>query len=461
MQKNNELAIKNPATGELITTLPVETEKGLKSLIESLQIGQKDWAERTVKERLDCIIRFGGLIAENKQELAQILTEETGKPITQSLNEINGAQNRIEHLKQNAEKWLAEETLVDSGATHEKIVYEPLGVIANISAWNFPYNVGYNVFLYALVTGNAVLYKPSEFATLTGKQFEKYLYQAGVPESVFKCVVGDGRLGQKILEAPLDGYFFTGSHATGVHIAKAVAHKLVPVQLELGGKDPLFVTDDVPDIKQAAVSAAEGAFYNNGQSCCAVERIYVSEKIYDAFVDAFTEEVESYTIGDPMNKDTFIGALTRNQQIATLNEQVEDAVNKGAVLKLGGSAIEHTGNYYQPTVLVNCNNTMKVMREESFGPIIGIQKVSSDGEAVSLMQDTDYGLTAAVFSSNKERALNILKEMNTGTVYWNCCDRVSPNVPWSGRKNSGLGSTLSAQGIRAFVQPKAYHLRVL
>ncbi|RKO68715.1 aldehyde dehydrogenase family protein [Sphingobacterium puteale] len=455
----NNIEIRNPATGEVDAVIPVITASELDTAVALLKKGQLSWAKVPLQQRLDRIIAFGQLILANKQELAEILTKETGKPITQSLNEIVGAQNRIEHLRTNASKWLSEELITTTGATHEKIVYEPLGLIANISAWNFPYNVGFNVFLYALVAGNAVLYKPSEFATGTGIQFEKYLYQAGIPQDVFKCVVGDAEIGQQLLELPLDGYFFTGSYKTGLHIATTVAHKLVPVQLELGGKDPLYVADDIVDIKKAAISAAEGAFYNNGQSCCAVERIYVSDKIYDQFVEAFVEEVASYKIGDPMMPDVFIGPLTRAAQLTVLDAQVKDALVKGATLRLGGHTLEDTGYYYAPTVFEHCNHDMELMKEESFGPLIGIQKVTSDDEAIHLMQDTTYGLTAAVFSADQDRAMAILEKMNTGTVYWNCCDRVSPNVPWSGRKNSGLGSTLSAQGIRAFVQPKAYHLR--
>ncbi len=335
-----------------------------------------------------------------------------------------------------------------------------MGIVANISAWNFPYNVGYNIFLYALCAGNAVLYKPSEFASLTGKQFEKYLHEAGIPTNVFKCVIGTGTLGQAILEENFDGYFFTGSYATGKHIAQTVASKLVPVQLELGGKDPLYVTEDVVDIKQAAINAAEGAFYNNGQSCCAVERIYVVENIYDQFVQFFIEEVKSYKMGDPNQLDTFIGPLTRPQQLQVLENQFKDALDKGAQLEIGGKQPEGMdGYFFEPTVLTKVTHDMKVMIDESFGPIIGIQKVTSDEEAVTLMKDTEYGLTSAIFTSNEERAYTILNQMNSGTVYWNCCDRVSPNVPWSGRKNSGLGSTLSSQGIRAFVQPKSYHWR--
>ena len=453
--------IINPATGVVISTIKSDTKKTLNSKLETLRKGQKSWIKTTIKDRLNCIKKFGELILENKFELAQILTSETGKPLQQSLNEIQGAQNRVDHLSQYAEQWLEPKVLVDEGATIEHIKYEPLGVIANISAWNFPYNVGYNVFLYALVAGNSVLYKPSEFATLTGKQFETYLHLAGIPKDVFQCVIGDGSFGQHILEAKVNGYFFTGSYKTGLHIYQTVAPKMVPVQLELGGKDPLYVTEDVVDVKQAAVNAAEGAFYNNGQSCCAIERIYIAERIYDEFVEAFTEEVKSYKIGDPNDLSTFIGSLTRAQQLGVLKDQVEDAVVKGATLLTGGNTIDGEGYYFEPTVLVNCNHDMKVMIDESFGPIIGLQKVSSDEEATTLMLNTEYGLTSAVFSNNEERAIRILDNMNSGTVYWNCCDRVSPKVPWSGRKNSGLGSTLSSQGIRAFVQPKAYHLRTL
>lgn len=457
MQDNIE--IRNPATGVVEALLPSTTTIELDAMMRLLKHGQRDWVKVPLQDRLDCILRFGQLISANKQELAEILTKETGKPITQSYNEIGGAQNRIDHLQQNAVKWLSEEVIISEGATLENIRYEPLGVIANISAWNFPYNVGFNVFLYALVAGNAVLYKPSEFAALTGRQFAKYLYQAGIPDNVFQCVVGGGQIGQHMLSLSLDGYFFTGSYKTGLHIATTVAHKLVPVQLELGGKDPLYVAEDVTDVRRAAISAAEGAFYNNGQSCCAVERIYVSEKIYDQFVEAFVEEVASYTVGDPMDADTFIGPLTRAAQLNILADQVIDALEKGAKLRLGGHLLEGNGYYYAPTVFENCNHSMALMLDETFGPLIGIQKVSSDDEATNLMQDTKYGLTAAVFSSDRDRAMRILEKMDTGTVYWNCCDRVSPNVPWSGRRNSGLGSTLSIQGIRAFVQPKAYHLR--
>lgn len=452
------MKIINPANNTLIQELATDTKESVAKKVKALREGQKAWQAVPVNDRLKIILKFGELIQGNINELAHILTLETGKPIQQSINEISGANNRLVHLEKHAIKWLSPE-VVTEGPTREVVQYEPLGVIANISAWNFPYNVGYNVFLYALVAGNAVCYKPSEFSTLTGLKFQDLLWEAGVPSDVFASFIGTGEVGQYLLESDLDGYFFTGSYETGRYIATQIAHKLVPIQLELGGKDPLYVMDDVADVRQAAINAAEGAFYNNGQSCCAVERIYVQDAIYDEFISAFIEEVKGYTMGDPLRKDTFIGPVTRSQQVDLILSQVEDALFHGAELRTGGFRPDGDGNFIVPTVLTCVNHHMRVMKEESFGPIIGIQRVKSDEEAYELMKDTDYGLTAAVFSQNQDRAKAILDKLSVGTAYWNCCDRVSPEVPWTGRKNSGLGATLSYQGIRAFVQPKAYHLR--
>jgi acyl-CoA reductase-like NAD-dependent aldehyde dehydrogenase len=262
-----------------------------------------------------------------------------------------------------------------------------------------------------------------------------------------------------LLGLHLNGFFFTGSYRTGMYIAERVAAHLMPCQLELGGKDPLYVADDVNDIESTAAAALEGVVYNNGQSCCAVERIYVQEKIFDQFIKSFVAQAKKLVIGDPTHSATEIGPLSRKEQLRFLMTQIADAREKGAVVLTGGNVLNGKGFYIEPTVLVNVNHSMKIMKEESFGPVVGIQKVKDDDEAAALMQDTEYGLTAAVYSASFERAEKIMNQMNTGTVYWNCCDRVSATLPWSGRKHSGLGTTLSYQGIRAFVQPKAWHMR--
>ncbi|MBC7862038.1 MAG: aldehyde dehydrogenase family protein, partial [Bacteroidia bacterium] len=243
------------------------------------------------------------------------------------------------------------------------------------------------------------------------------------------------------------------------YIYEKVAPKMVPCQLELGGKDPVYIADDIADIKSAAAGIADGAFYNNGQSCCAVERVYVHEKIYDAYVKEFVEEVKSWKNGLPTEDGVYISVVSRKPQVDFIDQQVKEAVAKGAKILSGGKKTEGKGYGFEPTVLVNVDHTMSIMKDESFGPVIGIMKVKNDEEALKLMQDTEYGLTAAVYSKTFDRAQKILSQINSGTGYWNCCDRVSAPVPWSGRNHSGFGSTLSHMGIRAFTKPKAYHLR--
>ena len=454
-----KMNIVNPATGAIIAAVEQDDQHSLDIKHNTLKEGQKEWSKVSLQHRIEILKAYSKLLASHIEPLAKTLTDEVGKPLQQSKNEINGSISRIEWLTNNAEKYLADETMNATVGMTELIRYEPLGIVCNISAWNYPYLVGTNVFVPALLAGNAVFYKPSEFATLTGLQIEKLLKEAGVPENVFQVAIGGALTGEILLNLPLDGYFFTGSYKTGKYIYEKVAPKMVPCQCELGGKDPLYVTDDVEDIVAVAAGTADGAFYNNGQSCCAVERIYVHEKVYAAYVDAFVKEVQSWKIGNPLEGGVYIGAISRPSQLAFLEQQVADAIAKGATLLTGGKRIEGDGYFFEPTVLTNVDHSMSLMREESFGPIIGIMKVNNDEEALQLMNDTLYGLTASVYSSNRERAEKILAATDAGTGYWNCCDRVSAALPWSGRKHSGFGATLSYAGIRAFTQPKAFHLR--
>jgi acyl-CoA reductase-like NAD-dependent aldehyde dehydrogenase len=453
------MQIINPATEEIITSLEEDNPSTLQVKFEALKEVQPEWAGKTLDERIKVIAQFSHLLETNIEELATVLTSEVGKPLQQSRNEINGARARIKWILANADKYLADEVMVDEPGIKEIIKYEPLGVVCNISAWNYPYLVGVNVFIPALLSGNAVMYKPSEYATLTGLQIEKLLKKAGVPDHIFQIAIGAKETGTALLEMGFNGYFFTGSYKTGKLIYEKVAAKMVPCQLELGGKDPLYIAEDVADVAAAAIGTADGAFYNNGQSCCAVERIYVHEKNYDNYLNAFVTEVKSWKSGLPTTDGVYIGALTRKEQISVLEKQLKDALNKGAKLLTGGKAVAGKGYYFEPTVLTEVTNDMLVMQEESFGPIIGIMKVQDDIEALNMMRDTDYGLTASVYSASQARAEKILAQLDAGSGYWNCCDRVSAALPWSGRKYSGIGATLSHQGLRAFTKPKGYHLR--
>jgi acyl-CoA reductase-like NAD-dependent aldehyde dehydrogenase len=452
------MKITNPATGETLADVPDTTPTAIQQKWVGALLAQHRWAATPLPERLDVIRRFRALLVERKEKLAQTLTAEVGKPITQSRNEIEGTLGRIDFFLEAVPKILHDEVVLKDASQklEERITLEPLGTILNISAWNYPYFVGSNVFLPALLTGNAVLYKPSEFATLTGLAIVNLFQETGLPEGAFQIFPGPGDVGAELLKLNVGGVFFTGSYATGKKIAETIAGRMIRVQLELGGKDPVYVCDDV-DVQAAAEATADGAFYNTGQSCCAVERIYVHRKIYEPFVDTFLKTVRGFKVGDPADPATYIGPLARAAQVAVLEDQVADAVSKGAQLRTGGKRMK--GNYFEPTVLVDVKHDMKVMMDESFGPIIGIMAVDDDYNAWELMHDTPYGLTAGVYSKDQSRAEAILKKLPTGTGYWNCCDRVSPRLPWSGRGHSGVGSTLSTYGIHSFVQPKAWHLR--
>ena len=454
----NSLSVYNPATDELISTLPLGDAASVAAKAAQARAAQSSWAAMPLAERKACITRFRAAVVAELDALAAIMTRETGKPISMSRNELNGLLGRIDFFLAEVQASTATQTVFNDSGMTEQIEHIPLGVVANISAWNYPWFVGGNVFIPALLTGNAVLYKPSEYAAMTGLAIARLLHAAGVPNDVFVPLIGGAEVGSALLAQKIDGLFFTGSYATGAKIAQTMGPRLVKLQLELGGKDPTYVCEDA-NVQNAAASLADGAMYNTGQSCCSVERIYVHESIYVAFVAAFVETVKTFKVGDPMDTETYIGAITRAPQLDVLDAQVLDAKAKGATLLLGGHRLPGPGNWYAPTVFSNVNHTMALMQEESFGPIIGIQKVSGDAEAVALMNDTRYGLTAGVFTPDETRARALLCQVNAGSVYWNCCDRVSPRLPWSGHGDSGVGLTLSSYGIQTFTRPKAWHLR--
>ena len=292
------MQVINPATGAVIADLAADDAASVEAKVDAARDAQPAWAARPLAERVEIIRKFRAMVTYRLDDLAAIMTAETGKPIALSRNELNGLLPRIDFFLDNVVDTLAPEVVLldDDNGMEEVITQEPLGVIANISAWNYPYFVGSNVFVPGLLAGNAVVYKPSEFASMTGQAIAEMLWGAGVPEAVFPLVIGGGEVGAALLDQRVDGVFFTGSYATGRRIAEAMGGSMARVQLELGGKDPVYVAEDV-DVAIAAASLADGAFYNNGQSCCSVERIYVHRDIYDEFVDHFVRTVEGFTMG--------------------------------------------------------------------------------------------------------------------------------------------------------------------
>jgi acyl-CoA reductase-like NAD-dependent aldehyde dehydrogenase/uncharacterized protein YceH (UPF0502 family) len=452
----HSLEVRDPATGEVVRTVAVTEASEITQKVERARRAQPAWAARGYESRAGVLRAFRTLLESESEDCAQLTTSEMGKPIRQARNEVRAVLERIEWNIEHAGDLIAPR-VVTKGDVEEQITCEPLGVVAHVSAWNYPYFVGLNTIVPALLTGNAVLYKPSEHATLTGLRLVDLLHRAGIPVDVVQAVVGGGGTGATLVESDVDMVCFTGSHATGRQVMRAAADRMARVQLELGGKDAAYVADDV-DVESAALDIAEGAFYNAGQSCSATERVYVSAAIWDRFVDAFIEVVRGYRLGPPTADATDVGPLARASQLDVLEAQIADAVQRGARVITGGSRLDRPGNWFEPTVVVEVDDTMALMRDESFGPVIGLARVANDDEAVVRMDDTAYGLGASVFTRDRERAERILGRLDVGNAYWNTADRSTVRLPWSGRRNSGVGVSMSESGVRTFVSEKAWHL---
>ena len=452
------IPVRNPATGALIRDIEVDGVGAVEAKVHRARDAQPAWAARPYEARAVILLDFVDRLEADIDECAATTTSETGKPITQAHNEIRAVRERVEYFVDRVAAVAEPRAVTTTAALEESITYEPAGVVAHVSAWNYPYFVGLNSIVPALLAGNTVVYKPSELASLTGLRITDLLHVAGVPVDVFQAAIGGGGTGAALVDCDVDVVCFTGSYATGRKVAVAAAERLARAQLELGGKDAAYVCDDI-DVERAAAAVAEGVFYNAGQSCCAIERVYVQASVFDDFVDALVADARTYVPGDPTDESTRLGPLARAEQPAHLGAQVDDAVARGAKLALEGGRLERPGNFFAPVVLVGVDHSMKVMREESFGPVIGVQKVSSDSEAARLAADTEYGLTAAIFTDDRERAERFLTRADTGTVYWNCSDRTTARLPWAGRKHSGLGVSLGEAGIHAFLREKAWHSR--
>ena len=452
------MKIVNPATEEVINEWEPDEPEVIATMFRSLQAEQPAWASLPVSKRLEAITAFSDLLGRHVDELATLLTREMGKPISQARAEIHGARNRILFFLEASEQWLDDEYLHEEGGTTEMVGWEPLGVVGYISTWNYPYLLATNVIVPALIAGNAVLYKPAPQVTGSAARMVDLLHEAGIPRQVLYMATGGAATGKVVTGLPLDACFFAGNHATGQDVYQQTARHLTPCHLDLSGKDPVYVTADVEDVEAAALAVLTGAFYNAGQSASAVKRIYVHREVYEEFVRHLVRETKRLRMGDPQEEGIYVGPLAQRQQVDLLEQQVREALQKGAKRLTGGEPWTGKGYFFAPTILTEVNPGMRVMQEESFGPLVGVQEVLNDETALRLMQESPFGLTAAIFSDHWAPVEPLMRRLKVGTVYWNCCDRVQPTLPWSGRKQSGQGVTLSYLGIRAFVRPKAYHL---
>jgi acyl-CoA reductase-like NAD-dependent aldehyde dehydrogenase len=448
----------DPHTGSVCDRIPESSWEDALNFFENAKSYQQEFRNISYQEKSKWLDDFCSNLLKQQEEAATILSKEVGKPFRESLGEIQATVPRIKWFIKESENFLAPTTMLNSAKSEEKISYDPLGIILNISAWNFPYFLSSNIFAPAILTGNILLYKGSEVCPKTASFMTDLLYKSGVPEKAFYSFTAGPDLSSKLSELNFDGLFFTGSKKTGISLAKKYSSKLIPITMELGGKDAAYVHSDSLDSKTVD-SLVSGAYYNAGQSCCSIERIYVQENIYEDFIKEFAKKTKLLVTGDPFSKQTTLGSLSRKEQIEVLDSQRKDAMAKGARCLLeGGRQKSSSGWHYSPCLLVDCSQDMLVMQEESFGPIVGIQKVKNKEQAIKQINSSEYGLTASIYTKDKNLALDFLQCLDVGTVYWNACDRVSPYVPWSGRKNSGVGSSLSYQGIRSFLKPKAWQL---
>lgn len=456
------LQLENPATNEIFQTLAMPDKDHVRAMIAQARDAFPAWRRTSLAERIAVTQRFVNEMRARQEEIAREITWQMGKPIKQARNEVNTMIDRAQYMAEIAPRALADEMLPDKPGFMRKIAHEPRGVVLDVAAWNYPLLIAINIVAPAILAGNAVLLKHSALTPLCALRMQEAYRAAGLPEGVMQAVVVDRTGAETLLTSPqVDAVFFTGSVPGGYEVYQAAARGLKRAGLELGGKDPAYVRADA-DLATTVANVADGAFYNCGQSCCAVERVYVDQKIYPQFLEAFLAEVQTYKLGDPLAEDTYLGPLAQKKQVGVLRAQVEEAVQRGAKVLLGGNATTWNGrgNYFEPTVLSHVTNDMKIMQEESFGPIIAVMPVAGDEEAVRLMNDSRFGLTASIWSRDEAAALKLAPQLEAGTVYLNRCDYLDPALPWIGYKESGLGCSLSHHGFMEVTRLKSYHFKL-
>ncbi|KAF8908450.1 NAD-aldehyde dehydrogenase [Mucidula mucida] len=462
-----------PHSQQPLVSRTYPSEADLDAAIAAASNAQKLWTKKPVSERIAIGRRFMDEFRAMADEIPMELTLQMGRPVSQCPGEVRGFLDRAEYMLSIAESSLADVPLTntDKPGFRRFIKRTPLGVVLVIAPWNFPYLVSINSVLPAIIAGNAVIFKPSPQTPLTAERFARALTNAGVPKDIIQVVHMSPALSTRAIQHPsVDFVSFTGSVQGGraVEEAATLAKGFKGVGLELGGKDPAYVRPDA-DLDYTVGELVDGALFNSGQSCCAVERIYVHESVYDAFVDAFVKIVKAYKLGDPTKPETNLGPVVSLASAERIRKQVSDAVAAGAKALIPENLfpIAQAGTtYVAPQVLVNVNHTMDVMMEESFGPIVGIQKVASDEEAIKLMNDSPYGLTASVWTNaavnpdSEEAFLKFVDEIEAGTVFLNRCDFLDPALAWTGVKDSGRGVSLSKFGYDQLTRAKSVHMKI-
>ncbi|HUB02336.1 MAG TPA: aldehyde dehydrogenase family protein [Terriglobales bacterium] len=457
----SRIASVNPATGEVLGELEAAGPTEVRLAVARGRAAQAEWSGVGIRERIRVLRRFQEILLTRKTDIAQRITQEAGKPVVEALlTEVLVVLDGTRFLIDNAFALLRDESLhhgsLAAKSKSGRIVREPFGVVGIISPWNYPFSIPATEVMAALVAGNAVVLKPSELTPLIALELEKLLHEAGVPAAVFQVIPGDGATGAALVESGIDKLVFTGSVATGRRIAQVAAGRLLPVVLELGGKDPMLVLDDA-DIEVASSGAIWGAMMNAGQTCLSVERCYVHRKLYSGFVESCAEKARKLRVGNGLDAASEVGPMIHERQVRIVESHLEDARQQGARVVAGGTRLRDLGpTFFAPTVLADVNHDMRIMREETFGPVLPIARFENEAEGLALANDSEYGLAASVWTRSRERGERLARQIHAGTVMINdavSCFGIS-EAPHGGVKASGVGRTHGRWGVEEMVRVK-------
>ncbi|MDH4652321.1 aldehyde dehydrogenase family protein [Pseudomonas sp. JS3066] len=456
------LQTRSPIDGSIYVERPWASSTEIAAALELAEFARDTWKGTPAAERVAITRRAIAAFAAREAQLAEELCWMMGRPIRYAPGEIRGFVERASYMADIAEEALADIRLPDKPGFTRLIRREPLGLALVIAPWNYPYLTAVNAVVPALLAGNCVLLKHSAQTPLCAERMTEAFAEAGLPEGVLQYLHLTHSDTEQLIQAePVRHVAFTGSVEGGAMVERAAAGRFISCGLELGGKDPAYVRADA-DLGHAVETAIDGAFFNSGQSCCGIERIYVHTDLYDAFVEQAVELVGQYRLGRSDDPETTLGPLVRSEAAEFVRAQIREAVGQGARAHLDPAAfaLDQPGSaYLAPQVLTDVHHGMRVMNEESFGPVVGIQKVRDDDEALALMNDSPYGLTAAIFSKDEAAALELADRVEAGTVFLNRCDYLDPALAWTGVKQSGRGCTLSRVGYEHLTRPKSFHFK--
>jgi acyl-CoA reductase-like NAD-dependent aldehyde dehydrogenase len=456
------LSVDNPFTGDLACQVTLANDAAVNATLDRAREAARAWRETRLRDRIALCERATVALEANAEAIAAAITNMMGKPLAQAQGEVRTTAVRARAMMAIAEAELADVVMPQLPGFERRVVREPLGVVLDLPAWNYPLLTAINCVVPAVLAGNAVIVKHSPRSPLCGEHFARAFADAGAPPHLVQALQCDHPTSERIVgDERVDHVVFTGSVFGGHRIVQAAAARFLHPCLELGGNDPAYVAADC-DLENAVENVVDGAMYNAGQSCCAVERVYVHEAVYVRFLEMAEPLVRAYVMGDPTRPKTTLGPIAQPHHVPELEALVEDAKTSGGRVVVGGkrASVGGRGRFFEATLVAECTQSMKLFQKESFGPILPVARVASDEEAVVRMNDSRLGLTASVWTGDRERAARFAHALEHGTVFMNRCDYLDPALPWGGWKDSGRGASLGAIGLHALTRPKAVHFRL-